>query len=403
MASANDYKQPKNRLHALSSFFASFFQKAVEGVPTLASRTLRDSVLGVDIGTSSIKIVQLSHEKGSPKLDTYGAIELAPYKTPDVSVSASVSLAEANALADLMHEVNATAREGGCSIPLSSTLFSISDIPKRDDEQTRVLIAHDAQKFIPVPIQQVALDWKVIPEREAGIEGFDRLDETNNVRAHMQKVLIVAVIKEAINARAKIFAQANLSIIFNEIEMFGAMRVFRDHIAEPTLIIDIGASKSKFYTVNEKNSLCAVNSIDIGGDAIVEALTQKMHWSMKDSEEALRKRGMRESKEFSSEANDDMADIFTNAMHEICKNALRLMDEFKTEYARSITKIILVGGCARMNGLPEYISESCSVTTERGDSFKSITTPFVLADSIRDAGPQFAVATGLALRGLESR
>ncbi|MEK9153850.1 MAG: pilus assembly protein PilM [Patescibacteria group bacterium] len=398
MSSANDYKQSKNPLHALTSFF----QKAVEGAPILTPRALRGGVLGVDIGTSSIKIVQLSYGDGSPRLDTYGAIELASYKTPDASAGANVSLAEANALADLIHEVNATAREGGCSIPLASTLLSISDIPKRDDEQTRILISHDAQQFIPVPIQQVALDWKVIPEREAGIEGFDRLDETNNVRAHMQKVLIVAVIKEAINARAKIFAQANLSITFNEIEMFGAIRVFRDHISEPTLIVDIGASKSKFYTVNEKSSLCAVHSIDIGGRAIAEQIARKMHWSMKDSEDALRKRGMQESKEFSREANDDMADIFTNAMHEICKNAVRFMDEYKKEYARSITKIILIGGCARMRGLREYVSEFCSVDAERGDSFKSITTPFVLADSIRDAGPQFAVATGLALRGLET-
>src|SRR4051812_6940568 len=98
-----------------------------------------ESVLGIDIGSTSIKVVQLKHENKIPRLETYGEIDLSSYKDQSDSVQLSPQKTTA-ALLDLLHSIEASARSGAMSVPLSSTLITIVDLPERDPEQMRRII-----------------------------------------------------------------------------------------------------------------------------------------------------------------------------------------------------------------------------------------------------------------------
>ncbi|MBI4128654.1 MAG: pilus assembly protein PilM, partial [Parcubacteria group bacterium] len=108
------------------------------------------SVLGVDIGAASIKVVQLRSSRGTAILETYGEIALGPYaKMPVGKVVKLTPEVTAQALNDLMKEANVTAKNAGIAIPFSSSLINVIDLPKVDAESLKRIVPIEARKYIP--------------------------------------------------------------------------------------------------------------------------------------------------------------------------------------------------------------------------------------------------------------
>src|SRR3984957_16593879 len=158
---------------------------------SLSSGKGESSVLGIDIGSSSVKIVQLRPSRGAAILETYGEIALGPYgKEP---IGRPIKLAPevvGAAIVDLMKQANVTAKQGGISIPFSSSLVTVLDLPKFDQSTLKQVVPIEARKYIPVPISEVSLDWFVIPEDEATDSAFDQLKPKTN-KAPSQEILLV--------------------------------------------------------------------------------------------------------------------------------------------------------------------------------------------------------------------
>src|SRR4051812_41411217 len=101
-------------------------------------RSSETSVLGIDVGASSAKIVQLRSSKGVAILETYGEIALGPYGSTSIGKAVKISPEKlSEAITDLMREANVTGRSGGLSIPFASSLVSVLDLPNVDREQLK--------------------------------------------------------------------------------------------------------------------------------------------------------------------------------------------------------------------------------------------------------------------------
>lgn len=128
-----------------------------------------DSVIGVDIGSSSIKIVQLRKKRGRAILETYGEIALGPYTGIAVGQVTSLPADKiAEAIKDLIREANVTTLSAGVSIPFKSSLVTLMELPVTDEKQLKEMIPLEARKYIPVPISEITLDWWVIPREASG-------------------------------------------------------------------------------------------------------------------------------------------------------------------------------------------------------------------------------------------
>ena len=139
------------------AFFSKFFNKE-ELV-----------VLGIDIGSSAIKIVQIRKKNGQAMLETYGELALGPYAGLGIGQAAALPLDKiVQALTDLMKEkeVNITSKKCGISIPFASSLMSVIEMPEVSPKQLAVMVPMEARKYIPVPITEVMLDWSIIPKSE---------------------------------------------------------------------------------------------------------------------------------------------------------------------------------------------------------------------------------------------
>src|SRR3989344_4404388 len=152
-------------------------------------------VLGIDIGSSSIKIIQLSRKGGHEVLDTYGELALGPYAGKSVGEATSLPPEKIiEAIGDMLKEkeVNITTRTCGVAIPFASSLMAVIEMPMQSPKQLESMIPIEARKYIPVPISEVVLDWYIIP-RDKNPDIEQELNQEEKLKFEKVEVLIVAL------------------------------------------------------------------------------------------------------------------------------------------------------------------------------------------------------------------
>lgn len=359
------------------------------------------SVIGLDIGASSAKMVQLRAAHGAAILETYGEIALGPYG--DVSVGKAVKLPPektAEAILALMKEANITGRSGGMSIPFSSSLVSIIDVPKTSPEQLKRMIPIEARKYIPVPVSEVTLDWFAVPaDEEEEKSAFDRLEARTVMQTKGQEVLLAAIHNDTIRAYQTIASTIGLSVRFFEIEIFSTIRSTLGHGVAPILVVDLGASTTKMYIV-ERGIVRMTHLQTLGGQQITEHLARSLNWEFEKAERIKRERGLVDSASFSVDENDRIRTSLLSTLSRIFSEANRVLLSYGKRYNKAVPKIVLTGGGASLPGLEAVAKSELHADVSIADPFVRTEAPAFLSDVLRAIGPSFSVAVGLALRGL---
>lgn len=360
-----------------------------------------ESVLGIDIGSSSAKVVQLRGAHGAAVLETYGEIALGPYNNEPIGKAVKLTPEKsAEALLDLMREANVTAKVGGLSIPFSSSLISILDLPKSDPEQLKRMIPIEARKYIPMQVSEVMLDWFVIPEdQSSGGAAFDRIEPPTGIRAKGQEVLLVAIHNDTISAYQQIAQSAGLNVKFYEIEIFSAIRSSLGHGVAPVLVIDLGAATTKMYVV-ERGVVRTTHLITSGGQHMTEHLARSLSWEFEKAERIKREHGLVESGAFSTDENDRIKTGLLSTLERIFSEADRVLLSYGKRYNKDVSHVILTGGGASLPGLAAFANTSLKRQVEIANPFTRTEAPAFLEKVLTDIGPGFAVATGCALREL---
>src|ERR1035437_9981491 len=152
------------------------------------------SVLGVDIGASSIKVVQLTRKHDRAILETYGEIALAPYDGKEIGKAMNLpSEKVAEALTDLCRESSVTAKQAAVAIPFVSSLVSLIEMPTSDPKQLAQMIPIEARKYIPVPISEVLLDWSIVP-KEGKLYPTTDEQKTDSLTNKIEKTAIMVAV-----------------------------------------------------------------------------------------------------------------------------------------------------------------------------------------------------------------
>lgn len=376
-------------LSSLTQMFSSVLSKG------------EDSAIGVDIGASSAKIVQLRNAHGAAVLETYGEIALGPYNNEPIGKAVKLTPEKtAEALLDLMKEANVTAKTGGISIPFSSSLISIIDLPKSDPDQLKRMIPIEARKYIPMQVSEVMLDWFVIPEdQNSGGAAFDRVHEKTGIQAKGQEVLLVAIHNETIRNYQTISASAGLNAKFYEIEIFSAIRSSLGHGVAPVLVIDLGAATTKMYVV-ERGIVRTTHLITAGGQHMTEHLGRALSWEFEKAERIKREHGLVDSNTFSTDENDRIKSGLISTLERIFTEADRVLLSYGKRYNKDVSHVILTGGGASLPGILTAAKDLLKREVEIAKPFARTEAPAFLDKVLTDIGPGFAVATGCALREL---
>lgn len=379
------------------------FNPFVRDLGDKASRIMGGSALGIDIGAASVKVVQLTLRDGVPAVETYGEIDTGPYANQKARKAVTLEWkAQTEAILDLIHEIEATARIGAMSIPLSSTLISVVQLPKRDEEQMRRILPIEAQRYIPVPLDTVILDWVVLNGDEPS-DPFARAKADAAVEAQKkQDVMLIGVDKKAADARKQAARAASLVVDAFEVEMFSAVRACRSEQASgPMLLVDIGASSTKLYILDGRGTPVFAHAIPFGGELLTQKIMEALSWPFEKAEDAKRESGFEHHAASSEDENTAMSKALKTGLTPLVDEIKRVIDTARTTDKIDIAGVTLIGGTGLLKGLPEYLSHETGIPALRGDPFSSVRLPMILEDATRESGPRFAVAIGLALRALK--
>jgi len=342
------------------------------------------SVIGVDIGSSSLKVVQLRKEHGKAVLETYGELALGPYGGGDVGQATNLSAEQVTeTLKDLLREAKVTTKSSGVSIPYSRSLLTLVELPYREDpKEQKTIIELEARKYIPISASEVQLDWFIVPAADPS--------QSAAVRGKVE-VLVVAVHNDELSLLQSVMTGAGLSASFYEIEIFSTIRAVVDEPVKPVMVLDVGAASTKVYVV-ERGVVALSHAINAGSQDITRAIAISGNVSIARAEVLKKEQGI---------GGDSALGSPELVFSRIFSEARRVLIQYETENKKSVTSIVLTGGGGVTKELGTYAKNIFSIDVRVADPFAKTEAPAFMRTILQEIGPEFAVAVGLALRKLE--
>lgn len=385
--------------------------------------------LGVDIGTSSIKIVQLANEKGRAKLITYGMFgvnaDIIRNKTPETIKIIVQSLDK------LISKARVSTKICSAALPTFSVFSSVISLPIMAKSDLASAVKWEAKKFIPFPIENMILDWKVL-EREdkakknyhndfknikrnslnnkAGLLRVDgkpdekntkqgrKLNETRDfikTKEKFNNILLTAAPKNLVSVYVDIFKRLGLSLFSLEVESFAMARSLISDERTCVMIVDIGSVTTDVCVT--ENSLPILNrSIEVGGNMMTKSIAKSLNISFERAEQFKQDFGLT----ISSEGGSNIPKTIEETLSPMVNEIKYVFDLYRRQGKGQIDKVILSGGSAYLPNLVNYLSKSLNSTVYIGDAWHKVMYPKELKSILDEIGPRFSVAVGLALRGI---
>lgn len=335
--------------------------------------------LGIDIGDSSLKMVELKKKGKKIYLSNYAFSE-------NISGVNFTKIADVNYLAQAILKVKAEAsikaRRVTASLPTFSVFSSIISLPITARKNMDKAISDEATKVIPLPLEEMILDWKLVPS-------IDKAKDEESL-----KVFLTGSPKKLVKRYIDIFRMAKLSLASLETETFSLVRSLMGNDPSTVMIVEIGANSTDLSVV--QNSIPVLNrSLEVCGSTITTVLSDKLGLNFNQAEQF--------KLDLSTTLNDNTKEALPQLIIKTLSpviHEIEYMKEFfeKNSAGSKIEKIILSGGGALLLNLPEYLSKHLNLQVIVGDPFSRISYPLEMKPIINEVGSKLSVAAGLALR-----
>ena len=359
----------------------------------------KDRVIGVDIGSALIKVLELE-----PDGDKWRVARAVLHPTPPDTVHDGIVTdvqAVSSAVRDTIRGADIHASGAVAAVSGSQVLVRLVELPRMSESVLRKTIRFEAAKYISANVDDSLVEFEVL-DRDPG-------------NGQMQ-VMLVAAARELVASRVAVLENAGLEPLVVDIEAFALMRSLVEHSTDSNLLsqtvalLDMGASHTDLNIVSGGRFVLTRN-IPIAGSSLTMAIKSLAGYD-EISAEALKKRIR-----IGPVAQEDAEPMDENLVRAI-RAIQPLLDELLREIRRSlhyyqsqfpegtpeatVSRLLLTGGTSRMPGLPEYVSarlnvqaDVMNVLTDSGIKEGCLTEEEAKAD-----GPLLAVAAGLALRSL---
>lgn len=337
----------------------------------------KSGVLGIDVGASAIKVVQLKSERGVPTLETYGELQLGPYEGVDLGRGTHLNQSKSiEALVDILRESGATGTNAAFAFAYNASFIAVISVPTVDQEKIGSMVTIEAKKYIPISLTKVSIDWFPLAVHEEG-----RTD-----------VLVSAIYNEVLERYKSVMRGSGLTPIASEIEIFSTIRSTLSPKDEIVAILDCGASSTRMYIVR-KGIVSKTHSVPLSGVELTEVLQKSGGIEFKDAEELKRQVGL-----LTSEEHPAVQKTLTTALERGLREIHTVIRRYEEAEKIQIEKVLLSGSGALLQGLRPYVEDMFSRPVFLADPFSKVAYPAFLEDTLKVAGPSFAVAVGVALR-----
>lgn len=346
--------------------------------------------LGIDIGASSIKLVEVSLAGKKKRVENYAEFRFDSgengFRAFDKDNLLLNSDDVAMILQSLLKKVGIKQKKVAFSIPDFSTFFTTLSLPPMADAEVAQAVQFEARHYIPLPLSEVVFDWKII----------DRQDDLPGPKL---KILLVAVPLKVLESYQRVANLCQLELKGLEAEVFGLVRSSASMEAEkkkfqdPVCFVDFGWQSTTVSIVENRN-LRLSHSLDISGQSFTKALQEGLNISEKEAEKMKRENGF-------DPKNQKAFQILSDKANLVAMEAEKIMQNFSNSENKEVKEILLSGGTATIFGLKDYLAGRLQKNVSTVQPFSQFEYPIALEERMQALGPSFAVALGVALMGAE--
>jgi len=340
----------------------------------------KKEVIGIDVGSSSVKLVQLKETKGSYQLLNVGIMPLPPEAIVDNTLMDSSSIS--GVIKNLVASLGVNVKDVACSISGNSVIIRKIVLPAMPSEELEDQISWEAEQYIPFDIKDVNMDFQILSP--------DTVDPTK------MNVLLVASKKDIINDYVSVFNEAGMQLSVVDVDSFAVQNAFElNHDSGPDdiyALINIGASVMNINIVKDNITLFT-RDVQMGGNLYTEEIQKQLGLSEEEAESG--KMLARESN------NRALIDVIMKVNETITLEISRSLDFYNsTANDDRITAIFLSGGCSKVYNLVSTISEKISLQVDAINPFAKLKFNEKDFDPeyLQEIGPLMVVPIGLATR-----
>jgi len=347
-------------------------------------------MVGIDVGTGSIKVVEISRWGQGETLENYGEIKSASLykesfrKTEGSTEKGSYLLSNyfiSRAIRAVLDEAKIKTKAAIFSIPDFSTFCTSFELPPMEARELKDAVYYNASQYIPLPITETTLDWKLI----SGTPG----DKQSAL-----KIFLVAIPNHIISDCQSVAHMAGLELYAVEAEALGLVRSLVKGNKNCICLIDIGV-QSTVISIVDKQNLKKSYSVNFAGSQLTYGVSSALGLEHNKAEELKNKEGLVSSKE---EISKTLYLLIDPLIIEV-KNILA---DFYQQEGKEVDEIYLTGGTSSLPGLKEYFAEVLKKKASIPNCFSDFLYPPILGKMLEKMAPSFSVAAGVALGGLET-
>lgn len=342
-----------------------------------------NTYLGIDIGDSSLKMVELAKKGKKIVLSNYGFSE-------DLgSANKLTSTDDIEYVAKLINKVKKdigiTSANASVSLPSFSVFSSVINLYNVNKKNIAEHVNEEAKKVIPLPLEEMVLDWKEIPQ-----------DEDPNNPSNNTKIFLTGSPKKLIKKYINIFSAAKINLVSLETETFSLIRSLLGNDKSTVMIVDLGANSTDICVVKE--SIPYLNrSINVSGNTITDAISQKLGISKEKASQLKFDLGVAAL----GENQVAVPQIIMDAVAPIINEIKYMIELFENSNNEKVEKIILSGGGSVLINLANYLENALNVQVIIGNPWFRVSYQKELQPVLSEVGPRLAIAIGLAMRSIE--
>ena len=352
-----------------------------------ALQTAAPPLIGVDISSSALKLVELAEAgKGSYRLERYAIEPLTKDLVTDGNITNLDQVSDA--LRRAHKRLGSRNRNIAMALPAAMVITKKIIVPAgQTEEELELQVEVEANQYIPFALDEVNLDFQILGPAP------NKADEV--------EVLIAASRKEKVEDRVAAAEAAGLKPRVMDVESYATEEAFQ--MIAPSLpangrdqniaLVDIGAHVMHFYVLRNNQILFSRDQA-FGGNQLTHEIQRAFNLSPEEAESAKRNAGLPENYD---------ADVLQPFMETLALEITRALQFFFTSTSYSqIDQVVLAGGCALLPGLDELVGKRAGVNAMVGNPFASMS----VSDRIRPRqlavdAPLLLIACGLAMRSFD--
>ena len=346
---------------------------------------LSKKIIGIDIGTSAIKVVEISRFGQGKRLENYGEIASnliykdSPERERDAGSIFSTDFVS-SAIRTILDEAKIKTKSVVFSIPDFFTFCTSFEMPPMPENEIAGAIYYNASQYITLPISEVMLDWRILPN-------------LSGKKDAPLKIFLIAVPNQIVEEYKTVARRAGLEIYAIESEIFGIARVFTQKVNKVICLVDIGVQTSTISIV-DSGVLKKSYSFNFYSNQLSKSLSSALSIDTARAEEIKNKEGLISEKQ-------GVGQTLRMLVQPLITEIQSVSAEFLQSDQKQVQEIYLTGGTANLPGLKDYIAENLKKNVVVPNCFSDFLYPPVLDESLREMSPRFSVAIGVALAGLE--